>query len=78
MHSTRSIQFFLVIVLISMTSLSWGQTWEQIYQDAQGYYDRDWPKAVQLLEKAIALVENDLGKEDDSYASVLNDLALGH
>ncbi len=74
----RNIRNALAFVFMLSCSFSWGQDWQQMYQDARGYYDRDWAKAVELLEKAIVVVENDLGKEDDHYAAVLNDLALGH
>ncbi|MCZ6899277.1 MAG: CHAT domain-containing protein [Bacteroidetes bacterium] len=72
----RSFIVGIFVCILSFSSLA--QSWQQLYDEAEKNFNRDWNKSIELLEKALPLVEDELGYEDNYYAQVLNDLGLAY
>ena len=70
--------FFVVIFVSILSSSSLAQSWQQLYDEAEKNFNRDWNRSIELLEEALPLVEDELGYEDNYYAQLLNDLGLAY
>lgn len=63
------------IISLSVTTAS-AQTWLEYYDSTYLYWEKDWKKSIELLNKALPLAEKDIGDEHPNFAVLLNDLSI--
>jgi len=69
--------FFILFFTLFLSQISFSQSWEQTYNKAQSYYEKDWQESARLLEQALELIRAEDGK-NKQYANILNDIGLAY
>ncbi len=72
----RSTQIILIFLLLPLASFA--QEWKSYYDSTELYWQNDWQKCIELLEKSLPILEKSLGKNHPNYLVVLNDLSLSY
>ncbi|MGI9543037.1 MAG: tetratricopeptide repeat protein [Cyclobacteriaceae bacterium] len=67
----------LLTLLLSLQSLQ-AQSWKALYDSTELYWNSDWSKCIDLLERALPLAESDLGQQNANYLVLANDLGLAY
>lgn len=74
MKKSFTIIFFLLGIIYGTSA----QSWATYYDSTEIYWNKNWEKCIDLLEKAIPLAAEEMGKDNNNYAVLLNDLGLSY
>lgn len=66
----------ITCMLVLSVTISSAQTWLDYYDSTYLFWEKDWKKTINLLNKALPLAEKDIGNDHPNYAVLLNDLSL--
>jgi len=68
--------FLLIFISFLVSSQALSQNWIEYYDSTEIYWEKDWAKCVDLLQRALPLAREDIGTESEDYLVLLNDLGL--
>ncbi len=55
-----------------------GQSWKAYYDSTGVYWNQDWEKCIELLEKALPLAAQEISHTSQNYMVLINDLGLAY
>lgn len=66
----------LLILFLFLSSFSFSQSWQALYDSTNSCWGSDWESCRQILVSAKTQAEKEFGKMDSTYALTINDLAI--
>ena len=68
----------LLVMLVAGAVNTQAQSWKTYYDSTEVYWNKDWSKCISLLESALPLAAEQIGKNSGNYLVLMNDLGLAY